>query len=380
MILSVVFNAHALSTNFSSHKNNIFSEYSVLDFKLTAPFSTLLKFKKENEQNIFAVKEKEITGQLQYTDNNNKIVSIPVKIHLKGFTTLSFCTFPKLEIKISKSQSKNTLFEGINSIDLNTHCIEEDDKSDKGYMTAFKSSIHNHRESMIYRIMSILNMPSFQSRPVMIEYEDTAMSSENSVKSGYKYQAFFLEDYGDFRKRNNLKAIRGVNDFNKFLEDPNDVEKINSYKFTFVQDSPKVDTDDLARAALLQFFIGNHDWFVQVTKEGFRFANQSNSENLWNMKIVEDSSGKWITIPQDFNLSLFATANEHPMISKINTVVFDSANKESKIHILKSFIEKKDEIYKAISELDENSAQYILLRLDKVYSEIQLMLNEALKN
>jgi hypothetical protein len=363
--------AFALSDAFSKPENGIFSTYEIARFQLKAPFTTLFKAKKLG---FFGSKRVNVDGVISYLDETQKLISLRVQLHIKGFTSTEFCTFPKLELIIPKSESINTVFQGIKAIDLNTHCVEQDDPSTAATMQYIKSAFNNHREAMIYRIMDILNMPSFRARPILIQYTDTDEKSETLVKQNFEYQAFFLEDYADFRKKNKLKAIRGVNDVTKSDTDINDLEKLGTYVFSNVADSPNVDLDDAARSALLQFFIGNGDWFLQTTKTDKRYEGQVDGENLWNMKIVEDANGRWITIPQDFNFSMFM--QNFPLVEPINSKVFDLAPAESKIAMLESFIAKKAQIYEAIRKLDSTSSEQILFRLDRVYIEMEKLLKQ----
>lgn len=360
--------ALALSAAFVKPKNGLFSTYEITNFQLKAPLTTLFKAKKLN---FFEVKKVKVNGVISYTDEKQNLVNLNVELYIKGYTTTQFCTFPKLELKIPKSESIGTIFDGIKTVDLNTHCVEQDDPSTEAYIQYIKSSFNNHREAMIYRIMDVLNMPSLRARPVLIQYTDTDENSEVSAKPNFAYQAFFLEDYSDFRKKNNLKAIRGVNDVTKADVDVNDTDKLSTYVFSNVADSPNMDLDDAARSAVLQFIIGNGDWFLQTTKTDLREEGHSDGENLWNMKIVEDTKGKWITIPQDFNFSMFM--QNYPVVQPINSKVFDLASTESKISILEGFTNKKSQIYEIIKQLDGSGP--IIYRLELVFAEIERMLS-----
>ncbi|MES2802715.1 MAG: hypothetical protein V4654_09510 [Bdellovibrionota bacterium] len=362
ILFSLAFSvSHALTPAFPAPTSGIFSSYEILNFKLTAPISTLLKAK---ELSFFATKKVVVEGTLSYTDHKNKNVQIPVKINIKGFTSTQFCTLPKLELKLDKTLKKNTLFENIKSIDLHTHCIEQEDTK---ALEAVKVAFNAHREAMLYRYMDILEIPGFRARPIMMEYQDTDANSIMQAKSGFLYQAFFLEDYGDFRKRNNLKAIRGVNDVTKTDTDPTDTEKLASYVFSHVEQHPAVDRDDVARAVLFQHLIGNGDYFIQTTSTGYRDGSPTD-ENLWNMKIVENTDGKWITIPQDFNFSLILL--NYPVVPSLEMVTFNLASPETQINLYKSFANKKAELIKATDLLQAESVT-MKNHLERVFQNIE---------
>lgn len=352
--------AQALTSAFAAPTTGIFSGYDVLDFKLTAPISTLLNAKKLS---FFEVKKVSVQGTLSYTDNN-QIIQIPVKINIKGFTSTQFCTLPKLELKLDKALKQNTLFANVKSIDLHTHCVEQDDAT---AMDAVKASFTAHREALIYRFMDVLEIPAFRARPIMMAYEDTDTPSIMQAKTNYKYQAFFLEDYGDFRKRNNLKAIRGVNDITKYDTAPDDLEKLASFVFTSVEQHSAVDRDDVARAVLFQNMIGNGDYFIQKTATGYRI-DSATDENLWNMKLVENAAGKWITIPQDFNFSLITTS--HQVSLPLEREGWDLASAQAKQNILTSFKNKKSELLKAAEALSSD-ADVVKIHLERFFLSIE---------
>lgn len=343
ILFSLMFSAaHALTQAFPAPTSGIFSSYEVLNFKLTAPISTLLKAK---QLLFFETKKVVVEGTLSYTDSTNKNIQIPVKINIKGFTSTQFCTLPKLELKLDKTLKKNTLFENIKSIDLHTHCVEQDDTT---AIDPVKVAFNAHREALLYRFMDILEIPGFRARPIMMEYQDTDAPSTMQAKPNFQYQAFFLEDYGDFRKRNNLKAIRGVNDVTKTDTDPADIDKLATYVFSHIEQHPAIDREDVARAALFQHLIGNGDYFIQTTATGYRHGKPTD-ENLWNMKIVESADGKWITIPQDFNFGLILL--NYPVIQPLDRVTFDLASQETQLKLYKSFADKKAELLQAVDSL-----------------------------
>lgn len=362
ILFSLVFSvAHALTPVFPAPSSGIFSSYEILNFKLTAPISTLLKAK---ELMFFETKNVVVEGKLSYTDSNGKNIQIPVKINIKGFTSTQFCTLPKLELKLDKTLKKNTLFENIKSIDLHTHCVEQEDVN---AMDVVKAAFNAHREAMLYRYMDILEIPGFRARPIMMEYQDTDAVSTMQAKPDFLYQAFFLEDYGDFRKRNNLKAIRGVNDITKIVTDPTDSEKLASFVFTSVEQHPIVDRDDAARAALFQYLIGNSDYFIQTTQTGYRHGKPTD-ENLWNMKIVENVDGRWVTIPQDFNFSQIIMNSSHILPLEMET--FSLASPETQQNLYKSFASKKLELLKATDSL-QTDAMSMQNYLERVFQNIE---------
>lgn len=315
----------------------LFSSYDVKNFELSADFTALLAAKANG---FLQAPKTEVEGLISYQNDNSEKVSVPVKIRLRGFTSLGFCSFPKMEIKISKKDSVNTLFQGIKSVDINTHCIEIEDPTLEPHV---KEGYYNHREAYVYRIMDILNMPTLRARPVLFQYTDINPESKMTADPKKSYQAFFVEDMGDLRKRNNLLDIKGVYDPTKMAVDPADTEKLAAYTFTNVAEV-KTDLQDLVRIAALQWLVGNTDWYLKISATDQRNEGDPipNEPNLWNIKSAKTQDGKVIFIPQDFNFS--ALAMGYSSGAFLNQKIFNMGDKETQIAVLKMFLAKKEDI------------------------------------
>ena len=358
----------ALSGAFKKPETGVFSSYDVMRFHLRANFSTLLNAKKGNP---YEAKKVKVPGVLSYLGDNKKWVSLKVELNIKGFSSIQFCSFPKLEIKLPKGQLSETIFAGMKSVDLNTHCVEKNDSTLEPHFKTYAEGMNSHREPTIYRIMEELDMPSFRARPILIQYSDLEENSLIKVLPNTDYHAFLLEDYGDFRKRNQLKVIRGIHDPSKFMIDPLDSEKMSTYVFSNVSDSTQVDREDVARSALLQYLVGNTDWYIKKTKQDSRFEGDIDGQELWNMKLVENIQGKWITFPQDFNFSFFITG--FPFRTPLDTQTFELASEASRLKILESFLNKKNQIYEIVRSMNGDDSEALIKGLEIAFAEIQQM-------
>lgn len=326
----------------------LFSSYNEMNISISAPLTTLFKDKKLGRQRF---KESAQMGTL--TVGKDKY---PIRVQMKGYSSASMCPFPKLEITILDGHHKNTIFAEARTFDLNTHCADKDYQMD----SAFKASFYNHREALIYRVLDILEIPTFKSRPAMAQYTDEDSNTEMGP-----FQAFFLEDTSSFKKRLEAREIKGVNDPEKDSKLKENPKKEDDYIFTNVQESKKIDPEDAAQIALFNEMIGNYDWFIKADPEHMR--SPKDFKNLWNIKIFEMKNGNWIIFPQDFSLAETVTGIRKPTYYQR---VFDLVSTSSKNKIKKKFMDKKDEILQLTENLDLDGKKYFTDALTKFFSEI----------
>lgn len=339
----------------------VFASFAPLNIKLRAPFSTLFE---AQSLGLAEAKKALVTGEVFVPGVGGFPIGYPVEIHMKGFSSLNTCRFPKLELKFI-SKPTTGLFTNIKSIDLNTHCAEQDDWVVSEY---FRGSFLNHREALIYRMMDVLGMPSLRARPVFAEYEDTFSPSTVPLKKDFAYQAFFIEDMSAFTERLNAQEVRGTGDVLKDLITLDHPEKIQMFRFQDVKSSPRIDPEDVARIALLQYLVDNGDWFIKIDSEHER--SHDSKINLWNTKIIQTTSGKWIPVPHDFSLSGVLLGSSIPTLDR---TIFDVVSAESRKKIKKAFQNKKAELMQLPSELKDDPKGQFQIKgiLERFFSNLQ---------
>lgn len=355
----------ATSAPFASvETGSLFASYDVLNVELDAPLAPLFAKKDPNPQ---APRNKEafVDGVLSYENELLQKIQIPVEIHLKGFSTLNSCSFPKLELKIKSKDSEGTLFESTKSVDLNTHCFEKDDPA---AYDVFKSAFWNHREALIYRMADVLEIPTLKARPVFIRYKNTQIP--NVDQNPAPYRAFFVEDMGNFRKRLNAKEIKGIDDPLKSEELAKDPSKASRYVFTDVKSSPQIDPEDASRIALFQAMIGNEDWFIKMHPTHKRFENLDIKTNLWNTKIAELPDGKWVLFPQDFSISGILSGEPK---NRLDKVTFGFSGEATQQSLKQNFLNKKTDIYLLTETLvnDPEGGALMKKTLDGFYQKLK---------
>lgn len=325
--------SYGLSEPFpTSPAGTLFADDEILNVELDAPLKDLFAKTDANttEDKVFT------QGTLSYFSQNKK-VSVPVRLRVKGKSTADICPFKKLEIKFKDADTTNTLFANMKSVDLNTHCAEPGELDED--LQHFNTSFYNHREVAIYKMAETLKVPTYQSRALHIRYKNTALKVDEAK---HAYQAFFLEDNGDLLKRIQAREIK-----------PNDFSK-NAKIDTSTQ--LEVISEDLFRASLFNLLIRNPDWDFPCG-DGNRFHN---------LKIIETQSGNWVPLVYDFNLSPIVTTEEsYPMVSTCQFKLSD----ERKLAITESFKEKRAELYALLETLKNDKPAYEVLQicLDKFF-------------
>lgn len=351
----------AVSQPFAPMKaGDLFADDEPLHFELEAPLKEFLA--KVQSTPFPQNKEIKTTGILSYINEQQQKVELPVEIQVKGFSTLMMCEFPKLELKIKSKNLTGSLFDSIKTVDLHTHCQEEEKAAGYPFL---KASFYNHREALLYKMAEVLQIPTFKARPVFIRYKNP----QYSFMENKEYRAFFLEDMGSFRKRLNAQEVKGVGDIMKDLTLAKDPSKASLYRFSDVKSASQVDPEDAARIALFQAMVGNGDWFLKVHPEHYRNQDRSDKSNLWNVKIVELPDKKWVLFPQDFSLSGILIGATHMILDAPNWGVVP---KETQDRLRQVFVGKKSEIYDLLKTLQEDpeGSEQMRKALDNFYSNL----------
>lgn len=320
----------------ASPEGTLFADEGLLSVQLDAPLKELFALTETNktEKKVF------VEGHLSYFTSGKK-VTVPVRLRVKGHSTASFCPFKKLEIKFKAADIAKTIFSDMTSVDLHTHCAElgELDELEQH----FNASYHNHREVLIYQMAKTLRIPTFQARAVSIRYVNTGLKADQAQRP---YQAFFVEDTGDFLKRIHAREVK----FSEFSKD-GQVDATNQTEIL---------REDLYRASLFNNLIRNPDWQFPCGDEGNR---------LWNLKVIETKPRHWVPLVYDFNLSPIVTIEKsYPMVSHCEFNLSD----ERKLAILASFKDQRAKLYQLLQTLknDESAYDVLIECLDEFFGNI----------
>ena len=197
-----------------THGGPLFDETEPLQLTLTGPFKAMFRN---------ADGKMEYPGQLSFAGDSGDVVTVDVQIRTRGISRRhkNVCRFPPLKIRFDKTQTKDTVFRGQESIKLVTHC------NPGGRYQQYYA-----KEYLVYRTYNLLTPLSFQVRRATMNYH-----YNDSKKQVLENFGFFIEDVDDVAKRNDLKEIV-IGDINKGRLDPKTAD----------------------RYALFQHMMGNLDW------------------------------------------------------------------------------------------------------------------------
>jgi hypothetical protein len=321
--------SYGLSEPFpASPPGSVFANEDILNVELDAPLKELFAKNDANskDEKVF------VQGHLSYFAQNQK-VTLPVRVRVKGNSTVEFCPFKKMEIKFKSADTTATIFENMKSIDLNTHCAEVNELD--VYEQHFNGSYFNHREVVVYKMAKVLSVPTFQVRALSIRYKNTGLKVDQTLRP---YQAFFIEDTGDLLKRIQAREIK--------------IENLPPGSKNDIRTLPQIAIDDLYRAILFNGLVRNSDWDFPRPQDGRQI--------FWNMKLIETAPGKWIPMVYDFNLAPVVTLDKsYPL----DISSFLKADEEIQARVLATFQDKRAELYELLESLQHDKPAYEALKI-----------------
>ena len=302
-------------------KAPIFSINEKIVFNLETDFVDLWKHRAPaNAEAPEEIKEFETPGRLTWEDRTGKH-DLPILVQLRGNTSQSElqCPFPKMTLNFEKDRatdervSKGTLFDGLKSIGIATHCGGKPGSSVRFRRVWGGQS--PHREALVYKVQELLSIPGYQASATTFSYIDrsTGKGPVEPQPSGFAVNrpmpAFFLENIKTFVKYADGREIRSAD---ARFKDPD-----KPYIFTSIVNAPKdaraagsvidpIDPKAIIRIMLFQALVGNYDWHLRISPD-----DSDDSSSLWNIKVVE-AGHKWIVFPYDYDLSGWVRLDESP--------------------------------------------------------------------
>lgn len=236
----------------ASDNGFFFESHDEIEIVLEAPITSLKKQRGDELEWLEAVVKWDESGASRELD---------VKIRARGNfrRQRSTCSFPPYWINFKKSQVKGTRFDGLDKVKVVSHCRD-------GF-SSFEPYIY--KEYLCYRTYNLMTEKSFRVRLARIVYKN--IESERSQTSE-SHVAFFIEHVDSLEKR--MDAIQ--------IKDKNVLPSV-------------VSQEDLCRAELFQFFVGNTD-----------FSFFSGMEECCHNGKVFAPVGKekgFIPVPYDFDMS-----------------------------------------------------------------------------
>lgn len=190
-------------------------------------------------------------------------VTYQIALSPRGITrrTSDICDFPPLRVTLTQPAPKGSLFEHQRRLKLVTHCKRSADFQQKVLL-----------EYAAYRLYNLMTPLSFRARLANIDYLD---------ESGRPYISrvgFFIEDFDDVAKRNDLRdAHQGA-----------------------LVPLQQIDATAGGRFAVFEYMISNYDWSMRAGPQG--------DECCHNGRLLAGAPGGFVPVPYDFDFSGLVSA------------------------------------------------------------------------
>jgi hypothetical protein len=182
----------------------------------------------------------------------------PIRLSARGITRRLklTCSFPPLRVDFVQKAPASSLFAGQGRLKLVTHC-----QNDTGFQQ------HLLLEYSAYRIFNLISPISFRARLATVDY------AELNGKVATTRWGFFIEDWDDAAKRNNMVRAQ-VGD--RIV-------------------STQLDPHQAARVALFEYMIGNLDWSMRAGPQGEGCCH--------NSRLLAGKGTQFVPMPYDFDYS-----------------------------------------------------------------------------
>lgn len=184
---------HLVGTIFAQELVNTDQDNQVTELFLTNdPIPVKLRYsnkvlRKETNDSTY------IDSEIEYMTSDDSWKTLEVKIRARGNYRRENCYFPPVKMKIKKSVSAGTLFEGNKKLKLVLPCVLQNDYNDKVL-----------KEYMAYKLYELVSPYHFNTRLLDIDFTD---EKGQKVKT-YTVKGFFIEDIDGVKDRCNGKQVK----------------------------------------------------------------------------------------------------------------------------------------------------------------------------
>jgi hypothetical protein len=279
----------------------VFSSYSILEATIEAPFAELIE--KGRQRSDYTV-----SGTLTLSDSNRKMTFENLKISTRGHTSLreTECSFPKLKVDFTDSRIGGSLFEGVETLKIGTHCSDKPD-GPGGKYGRWPNEKAVHREAFVYRLLETMAVPSLKARPARLTYVDTGGRSR--ISEPLVRDAMLLEDDAEAQERYNARGELPPKQF-------------GSAPSVFAM-------ADLAKLFFAEAMIGNFDWCLRMSPTDMYRCNDTTP--IWNVLGLIRSEGMALPVIHDFDIAGMVTTR-HTWFNKVFNRAF--AESEAQVEVL----------------------------------------------
>jgi len=337
----------------------VFSSYSTIEATIEAPFAELIE--KGRGQSSDGV-----VGALVLSDPNRETRFENVRITTRGHTSLreTECSFPKLKLDFTGSRVDGTIFDGVETLKIGTHCSDKPD-GPGGKYGRWPNEKAAHREAFVYRLLETMNVPTLKARPARLTYVDTGKRSR--ISEPIVREAMLLEDDSEAQERYHAR-------------DELSPKQFGSAPSVFAM-------PDLARLFFAEAMIGNFDWCLRMAPTDTYRCNDTTP--IWNVLGLIRSEGMALPLIHDFDIAGMVTTR-HTWFHKAFNAGF--AASEAEVEVLaqvqrtravfpralldttrRGLVERKAAAYRALSDSPMDDAGRTAARqyLDAFFAAIE---------
>lgn len=260
---------------------------------------------------------------LYYKTNKENWDSLKIEMRSRGDYRIKHCFFSPARIKISKKESKGTLFEGNKSLKLVLPCHANKTANDLVL-----------KEYLCYKLYETVSNYYFKTRLIDLELTDLDRKQAKS----YTIKAFLIEDNDQVAKRFGGKIMKG--------------KTINPYS---LQDTAAVRHD------FFQFMIANTDW---------------SSLAQHNLQVIQLPLRTYIPLPFDFDMAglvnaPYAQVNEKLEIDNVRERLYRGFCRNEGLlqYVRAEYLEREPQIWEALKHIENDINKNELQGLRKFIEE-----------
>ena len=332
-------------------EGSLFSGDGIVEATLEAPFDELFAKSRRDPQAT-------VIGTLRHA--GTAIDNVEVSVRGNTSKAGTECSFPKLKVRLPASVHDTSIFKGIRTLKIGTHCGELPDGQLTSRFGRWANEKSPLREAFVYRLLETVKVPALKARPARITYVDGARTVVRN--------ALFLEDDREAMVRLGASRLVAPDEFGDAARD-----------FT---------ADDTANLAFGEALIGNFDWCLKFSPDDTYRCDAHRP--LWNVLAYARVDGQMMPVLDDFDIAGMVTGR-HLWFTKVFYDGFSASKSPAEIEVVSQvqhtrnlfpraeldatrqrFMARKSAVYDAVAaaDLDAGGRKTIHAYLDSFYAAI----------
>lgn len=305
----------------------LFSENSLLEVTITAPLTTLME-ERPDEEYLAG------TFSLATDEGEERILDLKLRTRGKYRRDKSHCDFTPIRLNFKKDQLFDTVLAGQDKLKVVTHCRSRDPRFDQLVL----------REYLAYRIFNLLTDKSYRVRLMRINYVDTEAEATRTRLG------FVIEDDDHVAQRNGMQVVKRDN-----LE------------------AEDLDLEQQNLVDVFQYMIGNTEYSLHVSE-----PNDDCCHNTDLMSV--DGEKPYTPLPYDFDFAglvsaPYAEPNPRYKLRHVRQRLYKGlcSNNDRLAGTVQRFLDRKDAVFELVDQLDGlngKSRKQVVAYLNTFYKRI----------